>query len=73
MSTEDLHRFLNYQNGRISLDPYRTADAIVTDLADLLLKIRKQSSSTLTATIETEFERAAAEELMELAAKQNGS
>jgi hypothetical protein len=67
MNTEDLHCFLNYQNGRLSLNTYRTAGTIVTDLADLRVEVRSGNKSPLTATIHNEAERVKFRDLIELA------
>jgi len=54
-----MEQFANYKNGEITVNTYRFADAVVTDVNDILNAVEAESDEVLTASICTDEELAA--------------
>ncbi len=51
--------FVNYKNGRVTIDTYRVVDAVVTDVGDVLTSFKNESKEVLAASICSDDELAA--------------
>lgn len=57
-------QFANYKLGQLSINSYRFAGALETDVEDIIRSVETESEETLVATLETDEEVKALESLM---------
>ena len=58
-----MSEFANYKDGQVTINTYRFTDAVVTDVADILNAVKAESDEVLVASIDTDDERSAIEEV----------
>jgi hypothetical protein len=54
-----MNYFVNYKNGKCSIDTYRLADAAVTDMSDLICSFMQESGESLTVSLDIYLDESA--------------